>query len=58
MTAQDHLQLLAGILGFFALMAFVAAVAGIVGGEPSIWASAVLLGLLVALGFVVRTLRV
>ena len=57
MTAGDHLQLLAGILGFFALMAFIAAVAGIVGGEPSIWASVVLLGLLVALGFVVRKIR-
>lgn len=57
MTAQDHLELLAGILGFFALMAFVAAVAGIVGGEPSIWASVVLLGLLGAVAFVVRKIR-
>ncbi|MDJ0393613.1 hypothetical protein QMK17_09755 [Rhodococcus sp. G-MC3] len=57
MTAQDHVQLLAGILGFFALMAFIAAVVGIVGGEPSIWASAVLLGLLGALAYVVRKIR-
>jgi uncharacterized membrane protein YoaK (UPF0700 family) len=57
MTAQDHLQLLAGILGFFALMAFIGAVAGIVTGEPSIWASVVLLGLLGALVFVVRKIR-
>ncbi|QCB49422.1 hypothetical protein E5720_10565 [Rhodococcus sp. PAMC28707] len=58
MTAGDHLQMLAGILGFFALMAFVAAVAGIVGGDPSVWASVVLLGLLVALAFVIRKLKV
>nr|WP_296777151.1 hypothetical protein [Rhodococcus sp. (in: high G+C Gram-positive bacteria)] len=57
MTAQDHLQLLAGILGFFALMAFVAAVAGIVTGEPSIWASLVLLGLLGAVAYVVRKIK-
>ncbi|SNT16698.1 hypothetical protein [Rhodococcoides kyotonense] len=57
MTAQDHLQLVAGILGFFALMALVAAVAGIVRGEPSMTASAVLLGLLVALWLVVRKIR-
>ncbi len=57
MTASDHLQMLAGILGFFALMAFIAAVAGIVGGEPPVWPSLVLLGLLVALGFVVRRIR-
>ncbi|MBY6411991.1 hypothetical protein HQ346_09125 [Rhodococcus sp. BP-252] len=57
MSAQDHLQLVAGILGFFALMAFVAAVAGIVRGEPSMMASAVLVGLLAALWFVVRRIR-
>lgn len=57
MTAQDHLQLLAGILGFFALMAFISAVAGIVTGSPSTWASVVLLGLLGALGLVVRKIR-
>lgn len=57
MSAQDHLQLVAGILGFFALMAFVAAAAGIVRGEPSMMASAVLVGLLAALWFVVRRIR-
>jgi hypothetical protein len=56
-SAQDHLQLVAGILGFFALMAFIAAVAGIVRGEPSMMASAVLVGLLAGLWFVVRRIR-
>lgn len=58
MTAQDHLQLLAGILGFFVLMAFIAAVVGIIGGDPQVWPSVVLLGLLGALTFVVRKIRV
>ncbi|WP_187346753.1 hypothetical protein C5142_15105 [Rhodococcus sp. BGS-1C] len=57
MTAQDHLQMLAGILGVFAVMAFIAAVAGIIGGDPPVWPSLVLLGLLAALGFVMRKLR-
>lgn len=57
MTAQDHLQLLAGILGFFALVAFIAAALGIVGGDPQVWPSVVLLGLLGALWFVVRKMR-
>lgn len=57
MTAQDHLQMLAGILGLFALMAFIAAVAGIISGDPPVWPSVVLLGLLLALGYVVRRLR-
>ena len=57
MTAQDHLQMLAGILGFFALMAFIAAVAGIIGGDPQVWPSVVLLALLGALAFVVRRIR-
>ncbi len=48
--------MLAGILGLFALMAFIAAVAGIIGGEPPVWPSVVLLGLLVALGYVIRKL--
>nr|WP_170949127.1 hypothetical protein [Rhodococcus sp. 06-621-2] len=57
MTAQDHLQILAGILGFFALMAFIAAVAGILGGDPPVWPSVLLLGLLAALTYVVRKIR-
>ncbi len=57
MTAQDHLQMLAGILGLFALMAFIAAVAGIIGGEPPVWPSVVLLGFLMALGYVIRKLH-
>lgn len=57
MTAQDHLQMLAGILGLFALMSFIAAVAGIISGDPPVWPSVVLLGLLLALGYVVRRLR-
>jgi len=56
-TAQDHLQMLAGILGVFAVLAFIAAVAGIIGGDPPVWPSLVLLGLLAALGFVMRKLR-
>ncbi|MDI9893700.1 hypothetical protein QM797_03095 [Rhodococcus sp. IEGM 1381] len=57
MTAQDHLQLLAGILGFFALVALIVAVVGIVGGNPGVLPSVALLGLLVALWFVVKKIR-
>lgn len=57
MTAQDHLQLLAGILGFFALVALVVAVAGIIGGDPGVLPSVALLGLLIALWFTVKKIR-
>ena len=49
--------MLAGILGVFAVLAFIAAVAGIIGGDPPVWPSLVLLGLLAALGVVMRKLR-
>ena len=49
--------MLAGILGVFAVLAFIAAVAGIIGGDPPVWPSLVLLGLRAALGFVMRKLR-
>ncbi|MCJ0892554.1 MULTISPECIES: hypothetical protein [unclassified Rhodococcus (in: high G+C Gram-positive bacteria)] len=57
MTAQDHLQLLAGILGFFALVALGFAVAGIIGGDPGVLPSVALLGLLIALWFTVKKIR-
>ena len=57
MTAQDHLQLLAGILGFFALVALIVAVVGIIGGDPGVVPSVTLLGLLIALWFTVKRIR-
>lgn len=57
MTAQDHLQLLAGILGFFALVALIVAVVGIIGGDPGVVPSVALLGLLIALWFTVKGIR-
>ncbi len=42
--------MLIGILGFFTFMAFLAAVVPIVRGEPSVTASLVLLGCVLALG--------
>lgn len=57
MTAQDHLQLLAGILGFFALVALIVAVVGIIGGDPGVVPSVTLLGLLIALWFIVKRIR-
>ncbi|MGV8873391.1 MAG: hypothetical protein ACOH2Q_12760 [Rhodococcus sp. (in: high G+C Gram-positive bacteria)] len=57
MTAQDHLQLLAGILGFFALVALIVAVAGIIGGDPGIAPSLALLALLTGLWFTVKRIR-
>ncbi|WP_170945835.1 hypothetical protein [Rhodococcus sp. 14-2483-1-2] len=57
MTAQDHLQLLAGILGFFALLALIVAVVGIIGGDPGVVPSVALLGLLIALWFTVKRIR-
>ncbi|WP_179273673.1 MULTISPECIES: hypothetical protein [unclassified Rhodococcus (in: high G+C Gram-positive bacteria)] len=57
MTAQDHLQLLAGILGFFALVALIVAVGGIIGGDPGVLPSVTLLGLLIALWFTVKKIR-
>jgi hypothetical protein len=56
-TAQDHLQLLAGILGFFALVALIVAVVGIIGGDPGVVPSVALLGLLIALWFTVKRIR-
>lgn len=47
---RQSLEMLIGILGFFTAMAFLAAVVPIVGGEPSVTASLVLLGCVVALG--------
>ncbi|MGB2718561.1 MAG: hypothetical protein WBG53_16425 [Rhodococcus sp. (in: high G+C Gram-positive bacteria)] len=57
MTAQDHLQMLAGILGFFALVALIVAVAGIIGGDPGVLPSVALLGLLIALWYTVKKIR-
>ena len=34
MRQRQHLEMLIGILGFFTVMAFIAAVGGIVGGDP------------------------
>ncbi|WP_179274772.1 MULTISPECIES: hypothetical protein [unclassified Rhodococcus (in: high G+C Gram-positive bacteria)] len=57
MTAQDHLQLLAGILGFFALVALIVAVVGIIRGDPGVVPSVALLGLLIVLWFTVKRIR-
>ncbi|WP_305095413.1 hypothetical protein [Prescottella sp. R16] len=47
---RQSLEMLIGILGFFTFMAFLAAVVPIVRGEPSVTASLVLLGCVLALG--------
>jgi hypothetical protein len=49
--------MLIGILGFFAVMALVQAVVLEVRGEPAGFAAAVLAGLLLLLGLVVRARR-
>lgn len=54
---RQQLEMLIGVLGFFAVVTFVVAVAGIVGGDPGVTPSLVLLALLVALGLTVRAWR-
>lgn len=54
---RQQLEMLIGILGFFTLMALIAAVAGIVGGDPGVTPSLVLLGLVIALGAAIRSWR-
>lgn len=54
---RQQWEMLIGILGFFTLMALIAAVVGIVGGEPGVTPSLVLLALVVALAFAVRAWR-
>ncbi|MFF0816734.1 hypothetical protein ACFYVR_16510 [Rhodococcus sp. NPDC003318] len=51
---RQQLEILMGVLGFVTVMAFVAAVVGIVRGEPGVTPSLVLLALVVALGLTVR----
>ncbi|MGW0043275.1 hypothetical protein [Rhodococcus sp. NPDC003348] len=46
---RQQLEMLVGVLGFFTVMAFVAAVVGIVRGEPGLTQSLVLLGCLIGL---------
>lgn len=54
MRQRQHLEMLIGILGFFTVMAFIAAVGGIVGGDPGVTPSLVLLGCVVLLGLALR----
>ena len=50
---RQSLEMLIGILGFFTVMAFLAAVVPIVRGEPSVTASLVLAGCVAARGGVI-----
>ncbi|QBJ96440.1 hypothetical protein ERC79_11085 [Rhodococcus sp. ABRD24] len=50
---RQSLEMLIGIVGFFTVMAFLAAAVAIVRGEPSVTSSLVLLGCVVVLGGVI-----
>lgn len=54
---RQRLEVLIGILGFFTVMAFVAAVVEVVRGEPGVMPALVLLGCLVLFGMALLARR-
>ncbi|MFD4183616.1 hypothetical protein [Rhodococcus sp. NPDC058514] len=54
---RQQAEMVIGILGFFTLMAFIAAVVGIVRGDPGVTESLVLAGCVVLLGLSVAVWR-
>ncbi|WP_027502108.1 MULTISPECIES: hypothetical protein [Rhodococcus] len=54
---RQQVEMLIGILGFFTVMAFIGAVAGIVRGDPGLTESLVLAGCVVLLGLAVAVWR-
>ncbi|TQF74621.1 hypothetical protein FK531_00490 [Rhodococcus spelaei] len=54
---RQQLEMLIGLLGFFTVVVFVAAAAGIVRGNPGVTPSLVLLGCAAALALAVRAWR-
>lgn len=55
--ARQRLEVLGGFVGFFTVLALVNAVGLIIAGRPSIWASLVLLLMLVASWYTYRVWR-
>ncbi|MCE4269054.1 hypothetical protein [Rhodococcus globerulus] len=56
-SRAQRMELIAGFISVFALMALISAVVAIVKGDPGVTPSLVLLGCVIALGFAYRGYR-